>query len=63
MSIESPTDIFFVDSQCNDVSHLQKANNMAVALCRAPNLTLFVFSLPDCRVLQVELFLLIYRDS
>lgn len=37
---------------CHDVAHLHKIQNKAVALCRAPNFSLFIFSLPDCNFIQ-----------
>ena len=36
----------------NEAAHLHKLGDKAVALCRTPNLLLFVFSLPDCKLLE-----------
>jgi len=36
----------------SEAAHLHRLQDKAVAVCRAPTLTAFVFSLPDCRLLQ-----------
>ena len=35
-----------------EAAHLHKVGDKAVALCRAPDLSLIVFSLPDCQIIR-----------
>lgn len=34
----------------NETAHLHKLGDKAVALCRTPDLTIFIFSIPDCKL-------------
>ena len=36
----------------NETAHLHKLGDKAVALCRIPKLSLFVFNLPNCELLR-----------
>jgi len=36
----------------NEVAHLHGLNDKAVALCRTPNFTFYIFSVPDCELLR-----------
>ena len=36
----------------NEAAHLHRLNDKAVALCRTPDLTFYIFSVPDCNLLQ-----------
>ena len=39
-----------VQQGSNETAHLHKLGDKAVALCRTPELTVFVFSIPDCKL-------------
>lgn len=50
-------------SSNNEAAHLHKLCDKAVALCRVPQLFLFVFNLPDCQLLrQVDLHKMLYLE-
>ena len=36
----------------NEPAHLHRLEDKALALCRTPDLTFYIFSLPDCKLLQ-----------
>lgn len=47
----------------HESGHLHKVGNLAVALCRTPELNVFVFSLPDCQLIrEVSLSAVISSD-
>ena len=35
---------------CNELAHLHRLGDKAVALCRTPDLTFYIFSLPECKL-------------